>query len=255
MGLDLTAENLLLLVYVPSSSIRSGNLLDNQTLNMIVKPEIGSSIFIAEILHAGYYDNDDVDYALLGEICQDTTHFVTKNFVKRVQFILQIRSRLQVSNVGWVGGGTVATALTTLIQTDFNKMEDHGIEDLYTGHLGYLLLSAYHPSRPLNSKGDPTCSFVVRRSLSLFKLVQEFFLNGVPFTRDDIERQLSNKDKAHRRMYDRTHTMLTYIIGPSLLNQVLEKKRSLLHHDSTQLLAALDFISNTEFFLTMDDEG
>ena len=55
-------------------------------------------------------------------------------------------------------------------------------------------------------------------------------------------------------MYDRTHRMLTYIIGPSLLNQVLEKKRSLLHHDSTQLLAALDFISNTEFFLTMDDE-
>ena len=123
-------------------------------------------------------------------------------------------------------------------------MEDHGIEDLYTGH---LLLSAYHPLRPLNSKGDPTCSFVVRRSLSLFKLVKEFFLNGVPFTRDDIERRLSNKDKAHRRMYDRTHTMLTYIIGPSLLNQVLEKKRSLLHHDSTQLLAHLTSLVKLSF--------
>jgi hypothetical protein len=54
-------------------------------------------------------------------------------------------------------------------------------------------------------------------------------------------------------MYDETKRMLAFILDPSLLNQVLIKNRSLLHHDSTNLLA-LDFVSNSEYFCSIDDD-
>jgi hypothetical protein len=38
------------------------------------------------------------------------------------------------------------------------------------------------------------------------------------------------------------------------MNQVVNTKRGLLHNDSKPLLAALDFVSNTEYFFSIDDQ-
>ncbi len=44
MGYNYRAEHVLCLVYLPASSVNSGNLLDNATMNQIIKPVIGSTL-------------------------------------------------------------------------------------------------------------------------------------------------------------------------------------------------------------------
>ena len=245
LGLDITADYLLLLVYLPATSVVSGNVLDNPTLNISVKPVLGSSLFIVELLHCGYLDNDDVDLPLVTKICADPTHFVVVNYQQRIKTVLQIRQLLGANNLGWVGGMDAATAITTLTRGEFTLMADLGIEGLHCGDLGYLLISVYHPSRPLVSKGDPTSTNAVRQSLNIFKVVSQLVRDNIRLTSHAIAKQLSAGQLAHWRMWTETRRMLTFILGPSRLGVLLDTKPGLLHHDSTNMLAALDHVSNS----------
>ena len=254
LGLSIAAKNLLCLLYLPSSSVRSGDVISNRTMNQIIKPIIGSDVFIVQLLFAGYHANT-VDFPLMCTICQDPTHFIVTNYVNRVKTVLQIRRHLQAECVGWIGGLDAAAALSTLITNEFRILPDNGIEDLYTGNLGYLLVSIHHPSRPLMAGGgDPTAAKLIRRSLELFQIVLKFAHENIPFTLENIEVACNSNLLAHRKMYNETKRMLIFILGPSLMNQVVNTKTGLLHNDSKPLLAALDFVSNTEYFFSIDDQ-
>ena len=254
LGLSIAAKNLLCLLYLPSSSVRSGDVISNRTMNQIIKPIIGSDVFIVQLLFAGYHANT-VDFPLMCTICQDPTHFIVTNYVNRVKTVLQIRRHLQAECVGWIGGLDAAAALSKLITNEFRILPDNGIEDLYTGNLGYLLVSIHHPSRPLMAGGgDPTAAKLIRRSLELFQIVLKFAHENIPFTLENIEVACNSNLLAHRKMYNETKRMLIFILGPSLMNQVVNTKRGLLHNDSKPLLAALDFVSNTEYFFSIDDQ-
>jgi len=119
----ISARHLLLLIYLPAHSNRSGSVMSCRTIKQIIQPVIGDDVFVVEVLHAAYYSNDDVDLTLLSEICQSPEHWIVVNYSKRVKLCFEIRRLLRVEGAGWVGGADVANALTELCRNDFSVME------------------------------------------------------------------------------------------------------------------------------------
>ena len=102
-GFDLSAEALLFLLYLPTNSVSSKDPFNNRTMQRVLKPVIGSSICIVQMLHAGYHSND-VDLQLLEQISTDSNHFIVRNHAGRVQTTMEIRKLLQAPMGGWIGG-------------------------------------------------------------------------------------------------------------------------------------------------------
>ena len=243
----------LFLVYLPSVSVHSGNALSNRTQNQVIKPIIGADTFVVQLLHAGYQNNGDVDHELVKLVCQDTKSFVSRNYIERVKTVLSIRQVLKAESVSWLGGTDVAAALAPLLQGEFKRVLNE-LDAVYCGELGYLVISPYHPSRPLNSRGDTHAVEVVRYSLKLFKAVQTCLRAQVECTPQNVIKELDKGEVAHQRMYHETRRMLTFILGPGLLAKVLSERPALLHYDSKNMLEALDLVSNSDHFFDLSDD-
>ena len=120
----------------------------------MISPVIGLSIYIVELLHAGYSANDDVDPVRLKQMCSDPNHFIVVNYQRRVETVFKIRALLGVNNIGWVGGPDAANALSTLMHRELKCVNNLSVYGLLSGDMGNLLISPLHSSAPLRGGGN-----------------------------------------------------------------------------------------------------
>ena len=244
----LDSKHLLMLVYLPASSVQSNQLLNNRTMNQVIKPVLGESIYVLELLPFGYANNADVDLRLVSATCKKPNSFIVKNYIDRIRVVLKIRKLLQVDTVGWIGGPDVQNALTNLI-SEFNSKFNGCF--FSSQELGRLVISPYHPSAHLMARGDINILRLIQCSLIYVNVLLDFINQGQELTEENINRGLEETQREHIKRYQYNVRMLNSFIGPKL-DMVLKSKRSIYHRNCEPLFELLNFVNG--LVLSLADE-
>jgi len=236
------ADYFLALVYRPAKSFHSNNSLENNTMNIIILPELSSSLYIEEFLPLGLNQNADVDLSLLKKRARDPTHWMCKNFSTRVQAVTILRRTCGKNSITWLGGPDVCDALAAYV-TSCSVIELVKL-DVATGLNGQIFIRAsQHPSAPLLRGMSRQVVETTRSSLRLFKAIVDMETSNQFLSIENVRLHLSTNEalRLQRKQENIRWILENFSTTPDPLKIAKKRVRSILHYhlDGPKLMYAM----------------
>jgi hypothetical protein len=169
--LDPSNRYLLVLIYMPGSSVINEYHLDNKTSLLVIEPVLGRNYFTVEFIGLSVPLNDWFSLYQVRKECRNPDSWMVQDYKDRLERCIAYREENGIPVDLFVGGPDAKAALKSLL-CRFTQVSDLPVfvRNNRRGHLVTVTVAVYHPSAGIMS-GDPQVQADIRGEFCLYKAV------------------------------------------------------------------------------------